>query len=100
MEEEEIPSEIILEEILCRLPVKPLARFRSVCKTFNFIIVSDPKFAILQLKNSSAIRTCFDHQRVMLWDCRDCSCAFFLEKKNSTEFSIEKINASIQPNQS
>ncbi|KAG5554341.1 hypothetical protein RHGRI_012008 [Rhododendron griersonianum] len=101
MEEEEIPEEIIVEEIMWRLPVKPLARFRSVCKTLNSTIASDPKFSILQLKNSSAIRTPFDRQRVLLWDCRDCSSAFFLEKKNhqllttnnsSSEFAIEKIN--------
>ncbi|KAG5554365.1 hypothetical protein RHGRI_012030 [Rhododendron griersonianum] len=95
MEKEEIPAEIILEEIMWRLPVKPLARFRSVCKTFNSTISSDPKFAILQLKNSSAITTttCFDRKRVMLWQCLDCSSAFFLEKKNSI-FSIQKINTS------
>ncbi|XP_058211893.1 F-box/kelch-repeat protein At3g06240-like [Rhododendron vialii] len=93
MEKEAIPAELIVGEILWRLPVKPLARFRSVCKTWNSIISSDPKFAILQLKNSSTVRTCVDRQRVMLWHRLDCSSAFFLEKKNSI-FSIEKIDTS------
>jgi len=96
----EIPEEIIEEEILWRLPVKPLLRFRSVCKTWNSIIASDPNFAILQLKNSS---TCFDHRkRVMLWDRLDLSSVFFLENKNqpftssnnNSEFAITKINTS------
>ncbi|XP_057448181.1 F-box/kelch-repeat protein At3g23880-like [Lotus japonicus] len=38
-----LPFDLIVE-ILCRLPVKPLLRFRSVSKSWNSLI-SDPKFA-------------------------------------------------------
>ncbi|KAF6146034.1 hypothetical protein GIB67_033393 [Kingdonia uniflora] len=45
-----IPDEIIVE-ILSRLPVKPLFRFKSVCKIWN-CLPSDPKFVNLHLKQS------------------------------------------------
>ncbi|KAK1365212.1 hypothetical protein POM88_040773 [Heracleum sosnowskyi] len=38
-----LPSEILIEEILMRLPVKHLVRCRSVCKSWNSLF-SDPDF--------------------------------------------------------
>lgn len=39
-----IPFDLV-KEILCRLPVKFLLQFRCVCKSWNFLISNDPKFA-------------------------------------------------------
>jgi len=41
----------VIQEILCRLPVKFILRFRCVCKSWNFLI-SDPKFVKKQLRVS------------------------------------------------
>ncbi|KAI3467559.1 hypothetical protein Pfo_024222 [Paulownia fortunei] len=46
-----IPQEIY-QEILSRLPVKSLVRFKSVCKSWNTLI-SDPQFSKLHLKQST-----------------------------------------------
>ncbi|XP_057444182.1 F-box/kelch-repeat protein At3g23880-like [Lotus japonicus] len=45
-----LPLEIV-EEILCRLPVKLLSQLRCVCKSWNSLI-SDPKFAKKHLRYS------------------------------------------------
>ncbi|XP_074355006.1 F-box/kelch-repeat protein At3g23880-like [Apium graveolens] len=39
-----LPSELIESEILPRLPVKSVLRFKSVCKSWNFLISSNPDF--------------------------------------------------------
>jgi F-box interacting protein len=46
-----LPSDLI-PEILCRLPVKFILRFRCVCKSWNSLI-SDPKFVKKQLRVST-----------------------------------------------
>ncbi|CAH9143302.1 unnamed protein product [Cuscuta epithymum] len=45
-------TEDLITEILSRLPTKPLIRFKCVSKRWNSLI-SDPKFAILQLKGAA-----------------------------------------------
>uniref|UniRef100_A0A0E0PU35 F-box domain-containing protein n=1 Tax=Oryza rufipogon TaxID=4529 RepID=A0A0E0PU35_ORYRU len=47
-----IPEDIV-EEIILRLPVKSVLRFRSVCKSWR-AMVADPCFARLQLRHSTA----------------------------------------------
>ncbi|KAH9765842.1 F-box/kelch-repeat protein [Citrus sinensis] len=47
----DIPYDIAVE-VLSRLPVKSLLRFKSVCKQW-FSLISDPKFAVLQYKHSA-----------------------------------------------
>ncbi|MCI53759.1 F-box/kelch-repeat protein, partial [Trifolium medium] len=42
----------LIEEILCRLPVKLLVQLRCVCKSWNALI-SDPKFAKKHLSRST-----------------------------------------------
>ncbi|KAL8094023.1 hypothetical protein AgCh_035781 [Apium graveolens] len=39
-----LPSEIIESEILPRLPVKSVLRFKSVCKSWNLLISNNPDF--------------------------------------------------------
>ncbi|KAF2925409.1 hypothetical protein DAI22_06g050300 [Oryza sativa Japonica Group] len=46
-----IPEDIV-EEILLRLPVKSILRFRSVCKSWR-AVVADPRFVRLQLDHST-----------------------------------------------
>ncbi|KAL4378024.1 hypothetical protein GQ457_02G032570 [Hibiscus cannabinus] len=52
-----LPAEVILE-ILQRLPVKSLVRFRSVCKTWNTLI-SHPSFISTHLQTSLSNNTPF-----------------------------------------
>ncbi|KDP39340.1 hypothetical protein JCGZ_01097 [Jatropha curcas] len=59
-----LPQELIVE-ILSRLPVKPLIRFKCVCKTWQFII-SDPEFAKLQLKRAMENNNNVNCYRVLL----------------------------------
>ena len=47
----DIPYDIAVE-VLSRLPVKSLLRFKSACKQW-FSLISDPKFAVLQYKHSA-----------------------------------------------
>lgn len=58
-----LPHELILE-ILSHLPVKPLLRFKCVCKSWNSLI-SDPQFAKLHLHRSSAKTADFTRLRFM-----------------------------------
>ncbi|XP_057426864.1 F-box/kelch-repeat protein At3g23880-like [Lotus japonicus] len=46
-----LPSELV-EEIISRLPVKTLMQLISVSKSWKSLIIDDPKFAKLHLKNS------------------------------------------------
>lgn len=39
-----IPEDIVVYEILSRLPTKSLVRFRSVCKLWNSVITHDTDF--------------------------------------------------------
>lgn len=48
-----LPVEIIEFQILSRLPVKTLLRFRSVCKSWKLLISSDPNFIKTHLCNSN-----------------------------------------------
>ncbi|KAK9750700.1 hypothetical protein RND81_02G214900 [Saponaria officinalis] len=48
----ELPNELI-ENILSRLPLKYLLRFRCVCKSWNFLIAHDSGFHNLHLRNSN-----------------------------------------------
>ncbi|XP_065862507.1 F-box/kelch-repeat protein At3g06240-like [Euphorbia lathyris] len=57
-----LPDELTVE-IISRLPVKSLIRFKCVCKTWQSII-SHPKFAKLQLTRSN----CLNH-RLLLTTC-------------------------------
>ncbi|CAJ2638486.1 F-box/kelch-repeat protein [Trifolium pratense] len=42
----------LIEEILCRLPVKSLIQFQSVCKSWKLLISDDPKFVKKHLQIS------------------------------------------------
>ncbi|XP_020995510.1 F-box/kelch-repeat protein At3g23880-like [Arachis duranensis] len=57
--EEVFPPEIIFD-ILVRLPVKTLQRFRAACKLWNEMISSDRKFAKEQLRRATATVTATD----------------------------------------
>jgi len=63
-----IPMDIIAD-ILCRLPEKCLLQFRCVCKSWNFLISKDPKFARKHL--------CFSVKRphfiVTKWTSSECT---------------------------
>ncbi|KEH41874.1 F-box/kelch-repeat protein At3g23880 [Medicago truncatula] len=48
----ELPFDLMVE-ILCRLPVKSLLRFRSVCKSWNSLISNNPKFTYKHLHIST-----------------------------------------------
>ncbi|KAF8677301.1 hypothetical protein HU200_046787 [Digitaria exilis] len=48
-----LPDEMVVQEILVRLPVKSLVRFRSVCKSWR-AIVSDPVFIDTHLRSSTS----------------------------------------------
>ncbi|XP_062004618.1 F-box/kelch-repeat protein At3g06240-like [Rosa rugosa] len=52
----DLPEEIIVN-ILTWLPLKSLIRFTSVSKRLHFIILSDPKFALSQLKAARQQKT-------------------------------------------
>ncbi|KAF0901616.1 hypothetical protein E2562_003587 [Oryza meyeriana var. granulata] len=54
IEPADIPEEIV-EQILLRLPVKSILRFRSVCRSWH-AMVADPRFVRLQLHHSTAAR--------------------------------------------
>lgn len=58
-----LPDEILLE-ILSRLPVKSLLKFRCVCKSW-FSLISDPYFVKKQL-NLSTQSTHFTHHKIIL----------------------------------
>jgi len=49
----ELPEELIINEILLRLPVRSLLQFKCVCKSWNTLI-SDPQFAKTHQKASTA----------------------------------------------
>jgi hypothetical protein len=51
----ELSEEIIVEEILVRLPVKSLVRFKSVCKAWRATI-SDPIFIRAHLRHCATKR--------------------------------------------
>ena len=51
----DLPEEVMLE-ILLRLPVKSLLRFKSVCKHW-LSLISDPNFAKLHFERSSTSHT-------------------------------------------
>ncbi|XP_058203832.1 F-box/kelch-repeat protein At3g23880-like [Rhododendron vialii] len=59
----DLPHEIIVE-ILSRLPVKTLMRFRCVCESWRSLI-SDPKFAKTHLSLASS-NTDYTHRRLLL----------------------------------
>ncbi|KAJ1432841.1 Galactose oxidase/kelch, beta-propeller [Sesbania bispinosa] len=54
----------LIAEILSRLPVKSLVRFRCVCKSWNSLI-SDPPFVKLHLRRSSAKNGNLAHLRLL-----------------------------------
>lgn len=60
-----LPQEIITEEILSRLPVKSLLRFRCVSKPLRSLIDSK-RFAKTHLHNYTNNHTNYDHWRVIL----------------------------------
>lgn len=49
----EIPEEIIRGEILVRLPIKLLVRFRCVCKSWNHLLSGDPEFVKCHLDRNN-----------------------------------------------
>lgn len=74
--------EEIIEEILSRLPVKSLMRFKSVCKSWNSLI-SEPRFSKLHLKQS------IDHHRTKLIYLRGCSTTLAYEAR-TVDIPIEE----------
>ncbi|KAK8503640.1 hypothetical protein V6N11_030733 [Hibiscus sabdariffa] len=71
-----IPVEVIVE-ILKRLPVKSLVRFRSVCKTWNTLI-SPPSFISTHLQASLSNNTPF----LLLSHWENCKKDYFLHYDN------------------
>lgn len=47
-----IPFDLI-PEILSRIPIKPLLQLRCVCKSWNYLIISDPEFCKKQFRKCS-----------------------------------------------
>uniref|UniRef100_A0A0E0DXR1 F-box domain-containing protein n=1 Tax=Oryza meridionalis TaxID=40149 RepID=A0A0E0DXR1_9ORYZ len=62
-----IPEDIV-EEILLRLPVKSILRFRSVCKSWR-AMVADPRFVRLQLDHSTTAARHRPPSMLILADC-------------------------------
>lgn len=61
-----IPKDILVAEILCRLPIKSLLRFKCVSKEW-YSLISDPKFALyLQKRQGEINNNNTTHQRVLL----------------------------------
>ncbi|KAL6226815.1 hypothetical protein ACLB2K_000775 [Fragaria x ananassa] len=52
MAETEVPEDVVIFNILPRLPIKTLIRFTSVSKRWRFLILSDRNFARTQLRVS------------------------------------------------
>ncbi|XP_066167452.1 putative F-box/kelch-repeat protein At3g17280 [Oryza sativa Japonica Group] len=61
-----IPEDIV-EEILLRLPVKSILRFRSVCKSWR-AMVADPRFVRLQLHHSTTAARHYPPSMLILAD--------------------------------
>ncbi|XP_025012923.2 F-box/kelch-repeat protein At3g06240 isoform X1 [Ricinus communis] len=59
-----LPQDLITE-ILSRVPVKPLIRFKCVCKTW-ISLISNPEFAKLQLKRAKENNNVSNHYRLLL----------------------------------
>ncbi|XP_074343070.1 F-box/kelch-repeat protein At3g23880-like [Apium graveolens] len=64
----DLPDEIIRSEILTRLPVKSVVRFRCVCKSWNSLLSGDPDFIkshltlySMNLNNGALICRCIPH---------------------------------------
>ena len=55
----------IIEEILSRLPVKSLIRFKSVCKQW-FSLITDPKFAKLHLNQAINKENYFNNKKLLV----------------------------------
>lgn len=56
-----VPEEIIRGEIVSRLPVKSVVRFRCVCKSWRFVVWSDPVFV-----QSHLTHNCMDPDKAAL----------------------------------
>ncbi|MED6133394.1 hypothetical protein PIB30_027818 [Stylosanthes scabra] len=54
------PTDVVFD-ILVKLPVKSLQRFRAACKPWDELISSDRKFAMAQLRQASATRSDYHH---------------------------------------
>ncbi|XP_074366108.1 F-box/kelch-repeat protein At3g23880-like [Apium graveolens] len=71
-----LPEDIIKGEILIRLPVKSLVRFRCVCKSWRYLLSCDPCFAKSHLAHS----------------CLDCNNATLIVKYRSNRAYEYKLN--------
>ncbi|KAK9112712.1 hypothetical protein Scep_020231 [Stephania cephalantha] len=49
--ERELAEDIIFQEILPRLPIKSIIRFKSVCKTWFNVLTHDPRFPVQHSKD-------------------------------------------------
>ncbi|MED6206709.1 hypothetical protein PIB30_029444 [Stylosanthes scabra] len=68
--EQPFPADVVFD-ILVRLPVKSLQRFRSACKPWNELISSDRKFAMAQLRRASTTRCDCHHLLVYVHSFAD-----------------------------
>ncbi|GAB2298484.1 hypothetical protein Dimus_032547 [Dionaea muscipula] len=75
-----VPEDVVVE-IMARLPVKPLIRFKCVCKRWFFIIGSD-HFAAKQLAAG----------RSSDYDKFDCLLSNFILASNGCEFSLYSLD--------
>ncbi|KAL6574185.1 hypothetical protein OROHE_001089 [Orobanche hederae] len=77
----------IMENILSRLPVKSLLRFKSVCKHWNATISDDPQFAATHLrrsKNSSSSCLVYGDGKTELVDFKDAE----IRRFSSVDFPV------------
>uniref|UniRef100_A0ACD5YDY4 Uncharacterized protein n=1 Tax=Avena sativa TaxID=4498 RepID=A0ACD5YDY4_AVESA len=64
--EPRLPEDLVLWEILTRLPSKPLLRCRAVCRSWRYILTSDATFLLAHHRRQPAL------QLVTIGDAREC----------------------------
>ncbi|KAH7867120.1 hypothetical protein Vadar_029040 [Vaccinium darrowii] len=89
-----LPPEI-MAQILSRLPVKSLLRFRCVSKSWRALI-SDPEFAKTHLRLASSIDTAYTHHRLLIANAfavvRSCSLPSILNENCCYDADVVDID--------
>ncbi|XP_062012661.1 F-box/kelch-repeat protein At3g06240-like [Rosa rugosa] len=73
----DLPAEII-DEILSRLPVKPLCRFKCVSKSWRSLI-SDPDFIAMHSSKAFEIKDVLSQRLKLLFTDRESDCVYSLD---------------------
>ncbi|XP_050234891.1 putative F-box protein At3g10430 isoform X3 [Mercurialis annua] len=83
-----IPSDLV-GEILVRLPLDSLMRFRRVCKTWQFMITNDPQIVhrcneLREIESKEAIR--FQKEMQKMIDSR-----YFIARRRRRKVALHKV---------